>query len=119
MIEAEKKRLQEKAIASHRELPVYKYTAMAIGVHIETLINWRKEDSKFSNQLQEARVEWVKKKAHKARAEFTLERLEREVFAPPTQEIEVKGETAVDKIIDAYLKMTNDPDDTRPKKSKE
>lgn len=71
------------------EVPVYKYAAMAAGITDETLIAWRKADLEFSNRLNQARAKWVMGRLPKARVEFALERLEKEIFAPPKQEVEL------------------------------
>lgn len=85
---AEKK---ERAIAYFREVPVFRYTAMHIGVDEDTLLLWRKADSEFSEQLDLAKSEWVTERVKKVKPDFALERLEREIFSPPKQQTEISG----------------------------
>lgn len=80
--------LKRKYIEYYKELPVQKYAAMYVGRDEETIINWRKDDLDFSNQVDLARAEWVRKKANKAKVEFALERLEKQIFKE-TKEVEL------------------------------
>ena len=80
MTNAEREEKKEKFITYFRDVPVQKYGAMYIGVTEQTIINWLNEDVVFFNRVQEARADWVKKKASKVRAEFALERLEKEIW---------------------------------------
>lgn len=87
----EQKRIAEmkiRYIEYYRDLPVQKYAALYIGRDQETIINWRKADLEFSNKVDQARAEWVKKKASKAKVEFALERLEKSIFKE-SKEVEV------------------------------
>jgi hypothetical protein len=80
MNEIEKKRRKEIAIKYYAEVPVYRYTAMKIGIDEETLMRWRKEDVEFVERLQEARAMWVEKNVRRVAPEFKLKSLERELF---------------------------------------
>jgi hypothetical protein len=80
--------LKQKYVEYFRDVPVQKYAAMYVGRTEQTIIDWKREDEDFNNRVQEAHAEWVQKTTLKAKAEFTLERLEREIFAPPKQEVE-------------------------------
>jgi hypothetical protein len=72
--------LKDKYIGYYREAPIQKYAAMFIGRTEQTVIEWCKNDIKFFNQVQEAKALWVKKQVYKTKAEFALERLEKEIF---------------------------------------
>lgn len=72
--------LKDRYIEYYKDLPVQKYAAMYVGRDEETIINWRKADLDFSNRVDLARAEWVKRKASKAKVEFALERLEKSIF---------------------------------------
>lgn len=72
---------KERFIFYFQDVPVQKYAAMYIGRTEQTIINWLKDDEDFFNRVQIAKAEWVKKKAIKVRAEFALERLEKDVWA--------------------------------------
>lgn len=94
---------KELIIAYYAKTPIYKYAAMAGGITDETLKAWRDEDSTFSHKLNLARAKWVEKTVPKAKAEFLLERLERETFAPPKLGLEVDGgENPIRVLLDAY-----------------
>lgn len=73
--------LKEKYIQYYTELPVQKYAAMSIGRNEDTIIRWCKDDAYFADQVQIARANWVKSKAKKVRPEFSLERLEKDIWA--------------------------------------
>lgn len=80
--------LKQKYVEYFRDVPVQKYAAMYVGRTEQTIIDWKREDEDFNNRVQEAHAEWVQKTTLKAKAEFTLERLERDIFAPPKHEVE-------------------------------
>lgn len=103
---------KEKAIAYYAEVPVYRYTAMAIGVDEDTLLLWRKKDSEFSEALDLARANWVKKQLPKAQVNFALERLEREIFRPPKQEVE-HGIDGVSILLEKYGIIEGQSDDRK------
>lgn len=88
-------------VAYFEDVPVYRYAAMHVGINEDTLILWRNEDSEFSERLDFAKTKWVSSKVKKAKVEFALERLEREVFAPPKQEHQIMGDP-VKELLKAY-----------------
>ncbi len=71
---------KERFLKYFEDVPVQKYAAMYIGRTEQTIVNWLREDNDFFNRVQEKRALWVKKQALKAKAEFKLERLEKEVW---------------------------------------
>jgi hypothetical protein len=78
-------RLKEEYVDYYRQVPVQRYAAMAIGRSEDTIIAWRKEDEDFSEQVEKAHAEWVRKKAAETRAEFALERLEKDIWSSRTE----------------------------------
>lgn len=68
------------AIIWAENLYAYKLVARAVGLTEETLIDWRKKDKDFSDQLEVARTRFLNKQVRKAKPEFLLERLEPEQF---------------------------------------
>jgi len=111
MTDLEREEKKEKFISYFRDVPVQKYGAMYIGVTEQTIINWLKEDETFFNRVQEARADWVKKKASKVRAEFALERLEKEIW----QEQKLTKVELTDprkEILDKYLGGSDDAGQT-------
>jgi len=83
---AEKKKI---ALDYYRGLPVYKYAAQAAGTSIETLTRWRNEDPEFDRQLEEAGSSFYGRQARRLKPEFMVERLDKEVWSPPKQEVGV------------------------------
>ena len=73
-------RLKVKYIEYYKDLPVQKYAAMYVGRDEDTINRWRTEDSEFADKVNQARADWVRSKADKAKVEFALERLERSAF---------------------------------------
>jgi hypothetical protein len=74
-------RLKAEYIDYFRDVPVQKYAAMAIARDEDTIVLWKKNDPEFSDKVKMARAAWVRKKAGKVRAEFALERLEKDIWA--------------------------------------
>lgn len=102
MTEPERQAKKDKFVAYFHEVPVQKYGAMYIGVTEQTIINWLNEDVVFFNAVQEARADWVKKKASKVKAEFALERLEKEIWQEQkTTKVELSDPRK--EILDKYL----------------
>lgn len=75
-------RLKQDYVAYFEDVPVQKYAAMAIGRDEDTIIRWRKDDPDFAEAVLKAKAEFIRKKVLATKAEFALERLEREVFSP-------------------------------------
>ena len=66
------------------DVPVQRYAAMYIGRDEDTIIRWRKDDPAFADAIQRAKAEWIRKRVLATKAEFALERLEKEIFSPST-----------------------------------
>lgn len=69
-----------KAVEYYEAMPVYKYAAAFAGVSDDTLQIWRKNDPEFSADLQKAKAEFFRRHGKKAKSEFLMERLDKEVF---------------------------------------
>lgn len=94
-------RLKKDAILVAENLWYYKLIARSVGRDEETLINWRKSDPDFSNKLEIARTKFIDKQMGKAKPDFLLERTERELFAPPAQQVKLEG-NIVEQILEGY-----------------
>jgi hypothetical protein len=105
------KQLKQEYIEYFEDVPVQKYAAMAIGRDEDTIIRWKKEDEDFADAVQRAKAEWVRKKVLATKAEFALERLEREVFSQNLPEI--KGQ---DKYTQYVQNNIIDPNSSHSKK---
>ncbi len=64
------------------DVPVQKYAAMSIGRDEDTIVRWKQGDPDFADAIQVAKAKWIRKKVLATKAEFALERLEKEVFSP-------------------------------------
>lgn len=114
---AEIARLKELYIEYYSDVPVQKYAAMAIGRDEDTIVLWRKADPEFSGRVEMARAFWVRKKATRVKAEFALERLEKEVWSE-RKELTGKGggpmEIAPTQIMDVGSPNEELPDGPEP-----
>jgi len=72
---------KEDVVAYFAEIPIYKHAAAFAGIHEDTLALWRKEDAEFSDRLEKARAEFVRRYGKRSRPEFLLERLDKDNFA--------------------------------------
>lgn len=77
------KDLKMEYIWYYRQLPVQKLAASFIGRDEDTIINWRKADKVFADEVDRAKSEWTRYQAARTRPEFLLERILKETFAPP------------------------------------
>ncbi len=108
--------LKLKYIEYYKELPVQKYAAMYVGKTEDTIINWRRDDSDFSDKVDLARAEWVRKKASKAKVEFALERLEKQIFKE-TKEVELTTPQPILGGISVQRDDRNDQDSQTPQEN--
>lgn len=84
--------LKAEYVKYYKDVPIQKYAAMFIAKDEDTIIRWRKEDSIFADAVLRAKAEWVRKRLITTRAEFALERLEKNIFSNnATIEVDVSG----------------------------
>lgn len=86
MIKEKQQEKKQLILEYFSDVPIYRYAAMYAGINEDTLASWRKADPDFSERLEEEKSKWVRKKVLELKADWALERLEREIFAPPKQE---------------------------------
>lgn len=81
--QSEEERAKQKAefIEYFEEVPVIKYAAMYVQISEQTAHDWLKKDPEFLSQVERAKSKWAKKRALKTRAEFQLERLDKEIWS--------------------------------------
>ena len=81
--------LKEKFLEYYRQLPIQRLGADFIGVDQDTIINWKKKDKEFSDEIGKAKSNWAL--THSKRitsSEWLLERILRDSFSPlPIQEL--------------------------------
>lgn len=88
--------LKEKFLEYFRDVPVQKYAAAYIGRHEDTITDWKKADSDFSDQIDLAKAEYVRQKLKGVRSkEWILERLFKDHFAPRQELTGKDGEALV------------------------
>lgn len=79
-VEERMKEQKEKAVSYFESMPIYKHAAAFAGISEDTLKIWRDNDQVFSDRLQEAKAEFIRKHGKRAKPEFLLERLDKENF---------------------------------------
>jgi hypothetical protein len=78
-IRAEKKRV---FLEYYADVPVQKIACSYINVSEETIINWKKDDLDFSNQIEYLGGEWIRRNVKEVKSkEWLLERLFRQHFS--------------------------------------
>lgn len=64
------------------DVPVQKIAASYIGVDEDTILNWKKADSVFSDQIEFLQGEWIRQNVKEVKSkEWLLERLFRQHFS--------------------------------------
>lgn len=77
----------------------YRWIAAAVGITEDTLKNYRDEDKEFSEQLDQARAQFIAKNVKKARPEFLLQTADRATFG---EQKKVIIEDSMDRLLEAY-----------------
>ena len=93
-IDARMAEQKAKAIEYYSEIPILKHAAAFAGFSQDTMTDWIKADPQFSDDLQKAKSEFIRKHGKKAKPEFLLERLDKENFKE-SKELEVKLPTPI------------------------
>jgi len=73
--------LKHDYVKYYEDVPVQRYAAMYIGRDEDTIIRWRKDDPTFAESIMRAKAEWIRKRVIATKAEFALERLEKNIFS--------------------------------------
>ena len=90
MIKDERLKLKQLFLDYFRDVPLQNLACDYIGVHEDTITNWKKEDSEFSDQILNLKAEWARKNVKSVRSkEWLLERIMRKEFAPPQQKTDI------------------------------
>ena len=79
-VQSEREQIKELFIEYFEDVPVIKYASYYAGITEQTAHNWLKEDEEFLSLVNQAKARWAKKRALKTRAEFQLERLDKEIW---------------------------------------
>lgn len=114
--EEKKRELKEKFLEYYRELPVQKLAAAYIGRDEDTIIVWKHEDRDFSDQMENARAEWARRKSKRVKSEeWLLERVMKDHFAPPKNETDIR----IKELPKPLLSELDVPHNDRPQEIKE
>lgn len=106
MIQDDKLPLKLKFLKYYEELPIQGLAGAHVGRSDDTITNWKKEDSDFSDKILEADAKWALKNYKGVRSkEWVLERVMRKHFAP-SQNINISN------VKEALDKLDTDPYDT-------
>lgn len=88
--------LKQKFLEYYKELPVIKLAAGWIGRTDDTITNWRKDDTDFSEQIDNAKSDWAKKTSKQVKSkEWLLERVMKDHFAQRQELTGADGESLV------------------------
>ena len=89
-----KLKLKERFLSSYKQTPIQKYAAAFIGKSEDTITDWKKDDSDFSDQIERLKAEYVQQKMKKVTSpEWILERLFKSHFSKRS---ELTGEDGED-----------------------
>ena len=81
MTKEQRQQKKDDFISYFEEVPVIKYAAMYIEITEQTAHEWLKTDADFLSRVNQAKSKWAKKRALKTKAEFQLERLDKEIWS--------------------------------------
>jgi hypothetical protein len=76
---------KEMFLRYYADLPVQKYAAMYVDREEHAVLRWIKNDPEFAAKMKELKADWVQRKARKVKAEFALERLEKDIWSQKTE----------------------------------
>lgn len=82
------KELKDKAVLAAETLYHITLIARSIGRDEATIHRWKQDDPDFASRLKMGQVAFVKKQMGRAKPDFLLERLERDIFG---QKVTIEG----------------------------
>lgn len=92
-VDEKNKEPKEKFLAYYAVLPIQKLGAEHIGVHEDTITDWKKADKEFSDQMGLLKSEWaIKTSARVRNPEWLLERIMKDHFSPRNELTGKEGE---------------------------
>jgi len=99
MINDKRLDFKTKFLSYFKNTPIQKYAAAYIGKSEDTITDWKKEDSDFSDQIERLKAEYVQQKLDKVVSpEWILERLFKNHFSK-RQEFTGEDGTDLSKLI--------------------
>jgi len=90
-----------------KDTPIQKYAGAYVGIAEDTVTDWKKADTDFSDQIDKLKAEYVQKKVKEVKSpEWILERMFKDHFSPKS---EIEGDlTVIIKHQIPDIKETND-----------
>jgi len=102
--EDKNKELKVKFLEYFRQLPIQKLAAASIGKSEDTITDWKRADSDFSDQIEQAKAEWALSNIKRVQSrEWLLERLMNDHFG---------GKEAPGGVQNNFFNLTDDQLDT-------
>ena len=93
MIKDERLLLKKKFLEYFRELPIQKLAGAFIARSEDTITDWKREDSDFSDQVDQAKADWAMARTQKVKSEeWLLERVMKDHFSPRNEMTGKDGE---------------------------
>lgn len=98
-------KLKTQFLDYYRELPIQKLAARFIGVHENTITNWKKKDKKFCDQVGSAESQWALDTSRKVKsAEWLLERIMKDHFVEK-KDLEIGSSEKLESALDRLAKI--------------
>lgn len=108
------KKLKTEYVKYFEDVPIQRYAALFVGRDEDTIIRWRRCDMQFADAVQRAKAKWIRKKVVASKAEFALERLEKEMFSQDSLR-DRDGPTKLNNIVYMPVKYPDDYDQIHAK----
>lgn len=91
MMQDERLLLKQKFLEYFSEVPIQKYAAAYIGRTEDTITDWKKQDSDFSDQIEFAKAEYLRRSLKEVKSkEWILERLFKDHFSDDVKSLKDK-----------------------------
>ena len=119
MIDDKNLEKKKKFLEYFKDVPMQKFGAMHIGVDEDTIGNWKKEDSDFSDSIDNLKAAFVKDNLGDVKnLEWKLERMFKREFAQRTELTGAEGKDLPQPIIgNAILNNDSNPKDIPTKET--
>lgn len=103
------RKLKTNFLTYYSKLPIQKLAAESIGVHENTVINWKIKDKKFCDQTTSAKSQWALVKVDKVKSvEWLLERVMKDHFAEK-KELELGASEDLKAFLDRVAERHKNP----------
>lgn len=111
MTELEREEKKNQFVDYFEDIPVIKYAAYYVGIDEKTAYNWIKDDEGFSSRINQAKARWARKRGLKTKAEFQLERLDKEIWREQ-KDIVTDGEPIKPALV-VFMEEEDGPDNSK------